>query len=188
MFGKNKTERSFSIMLAEEVLRAELKKFYGGEIKFFQCDIDVTSASVERDSLTISDFERQACPELVNGRLVEITAIIGPFGFLYPVTSDRRRELRRVEAECRVFSVLGSVVVWRPHFLRVLVKDEYARVVEIFHRHYEGGLILNSRFEKDADNPCQDMCNSQIPVNYPKTGLNVELHTGIDPFGSRKTR
>ena len=183
---RNRSERSLSVMLAEELLRAELKKLYGDEVKLFQCDIVATPPSlVKRDDATISELERkwlahEGMASSVSERQVNIAAIIGPFERLYPKNppEDRRRKLRRVEAVCRVFTVTTGSVQWQPHFLKFVVKNEYGQVVDTTERNYEGGCVDDKDSAKNADNPCRDMSDSQAGVNYPS--IYRELHDGVD--------
>ena len=183
MFNKkSRSERSFSVMLAEELLRAELKKLYGDEVKLFQCDIVATPPSlVKRDSVTISEPERESLAHdwmagSVSERQVNVVAIAGPFGRLYPENppEDRRRKLRRVEAACRVYTITTGSVQWQAHFLKFVVKDEYGQVVATEERNYAGGCVDDKESATNDENPCQDMSDSQVAANYPS--IHRELH------------
>lgn len=189
MFNKkSRSERSFSVMLAEELLRAELKKLYGDEVKLFQCDIVATPPSlVKRDSVTISEPERESLAHdwmagSVSERQVNIAAIAGPFERLYPENppEDRRRKLRRVEAVCRVYTITTGSVQWKAHYLKFVVKNEYGQMVATSVTHYEAGRVDGGETRKSevSENPCRDMSDSQTRANYP--GIHRELHDGID--------
>src|SRR3989344_4358160 len=175
MFGskKNRSERSFSVMLAEELLRAELKKLYGDGVKLFQCDIVATPPSVvKRDSVTISERERESLArdwmaDSVSERQVNVVAIAGPFERLYPENppEDRRRKLRRVEAVCRVYTITTGCVLWQAHFLKFVGKDECGRVVATEERNYAGGRVDGRESATNSENPCQEMYDSQVAAN-----------------------
>ena len=189
MFNKkSRSERSFSVMLAEELLRAELKKLYGDEVKLFQCDIVTAPPSlVKRDSATISEPERESLAHdwmagSVSERQVNIAAIAGPFERPYPENppEDRRRKLRRVEAVCRVYTITTGSVQWQAHYLKFVVKNEYGQVVSTEERNYAGGRVNGEESAKSAENLCQDMSDSQTGANYPS--IHRELHDGVDRF------
>jgi len=153
---KWKSNRSFSVMLAEEVLRGELKALYGEGIKIFQCDMrgykgGLVPVQDETDSL-----------------MVCFTAIIGPFERLYPENSesDKRRRLRRVEATVYVYKTEGSVIAWH-------VRNSVIRVID------DSGILVHDqlKFYRHGfgdENPCEDMCTDQTDVNYPM--LYPHLH------------
>jgi len=184
MFGnkKNRSERSFPVMLAEELLRAELKKLYGDEVKLFQCDIVATPPLlVKHDSVTISEPERESLAHdwmagSVSERQTNIAAIAGPFERLYPENppEDRRHKLRRVEAICRVYTITTGSVQWQAHYLKFVVKNEYGQVVSTVERNYAGGRLDGKESAKNAENPCQDMSDSQTGANFPS--IYWELH------------
>lgn len=170
MFGrkKSRSERPFSLMLAEELLRAELKRLYGGSIKFFQCDIVAKNLEIDAGLETSeeTDYRHSYGTAGMKAKLISINAIIGPIG----------RFLKRVEAECRVFTFAQSAANWKPHFLWMVIKSEDG-VVDISTNEfcYQAGRTHGGFFfEKNAENPCLDMCASQTAANYP--GLNKELH------------
>lgn len=175
-------ERSFSIMLAEEILRAELEIFCEKKVQFFRCDITATQvhenleirsniSEVERD-LVVRPSMRGTCFE----RYVRIEAIVGPFErcFSNNPQEDRRRELRRVEATCRLFTTESGARYWKPHFLNYVIKDSYGFEVHDAELLYEDGSVDGLRRERNAMNPCKDMVASQIPANYPM--FHPELH------------
>lgn len=162
----------FSMMLAQELLRAELQKRYGPEIKIFQCSMTATpptqkttllsSYTSEEENL----FRRGGCyVQSIFERSVEITALVGPFERLYPENppEDRRRRLRKVQVECRMFSTSTSVVIWRPHFFSISVwLDNEGRKMDIFTCVYEDGFVIHHHpGTKNADNPCADMVENQ---------------------------
>lgn len=187
MFSKkSRSERSFSVMLAEELLRSELKNLYGDEVKLFQCDIVATPPSlVKRESVTISEPERESLAHdwmagSVSERQVNIAAIAGPFERLYPENppEDRRRKLRRVEAVCRVFTITTGSVQWQAHFLKFVVKNEHGQVVSTEEHNYAGGRVDGKESVKDAENLCRNMSDSQTEANYPR--WHPELHDGVD--------
>ncbi len=161
-------------MLAEELLRAELRRLYGDEVKLFQCDIVATPPSlVKRNNATISTLERVSLvyhwmAGSVSERKVNIAAIVGPFERLYPKNppEDRRRKLRRVEAVCRMYTITTGCVLWEAHYLNFVVKDECGQVLAMEERTYTGGRIDGKVSAKNAENPCQDMSDSQVPANY----------------------
>lgn len=190
MFGKkkNRSERSFSIMLAEELLRAELKKLYGDEIKIFRCDIEATPPAestykVGDDSANISDEEwkvwhlilkhRDAGENMRNpmlARTVNFAAVIGPLCERCVPSNpsgDRRRQLGLVKAVCRLFSIETGCVWWRPHFLKFVVTDGLLNCYNGVEVCYEYGLMDGKERLKDRENPCQDMCDMQTSANYP---------------------
>ncbi|MDP3762808.1 MAG: hypothetical protein Q8Q97_01925 [bacterium] len=161
-------------MLAEELLRAELKKLYGDEVKVFQSNIVADPISLtKRDGVSISApeskfLEHEWMVGKVQERLINIDAIIGPFERLHPKSppEDRRRNLRRVKAICRVFSTETGCIWWCPHFLRFSVFHEGGE--HCYPRYYEKGFVGSVEWQKDAENPCQDMCDSQTGANYPE--------------------
>ena len=183
MFKKrSKSERSFSIMLAEEILRAELKRLYGDKIKFFQCDIVATQTSPAGGSQTnISNLESRMLlvkpRSSIRKRTVKISAIIGPFEWRCPTNPsyDRSCNLRHVEAECRIFCFEESAVYWQPHFLIFTVYDYNGCVKSTLDCYYEDGKVDGEKMAKNNKNPCQDMVDSQVPVHYPS--INPELHS-----------
>lgn len=174
MFGrkKNRSERSFSIMLADELLRAELKRLYGEEVKIFQSDIEATSPASKKSpqDTTISEVEQRWFTDKTIERYVTIKVIVGPFERLYPENppEDYRRRLRRVEAICRLFSVETGVTQWRPHFLFLAVSDDTGKALDTVYQCYEAGCgIEGEACSQTAPNPCQDMCASQTDCHYP---------------------
>jgi hypothetical protein len=183
MFNKkSRSERSFSVMLAEELLRAELKKLYGDEIKFFQCDIvasPVSETVPDHHTMTLAEenclghFQPK---EWIIERHVEIVAIIGPFERLYPENppNDRRRRLRRIEAACRVFSSEPGCIHWQTHFLTFSVKDDSGNTITVIERYYKDGRVRGARVCGKAENPCKIMSDSQTDANYPR--IYPKLH------------
>ena len=174
MFGKKKsrTERSFSVMLAEETLRAELKKLYGDGIKIFQNIFVAGPPVVLKSSIdSITDFERTELEKkwmkgTILVREVEIEALVGPFERIYPDNppEDRRRRLRPIDAICRIYSFeSGSCSHWQVHYLHLEV-FEGGEIAELkgYDFVYENGLIRGERSAKNTDFPCQEMINSQI--------------------------
>jgi hypothetical protein len=165
------SERSFSIMLAEELLRFELRCFYGDEIKIFRCDIEATKPRPVKkgdcENLTeVEDRFLSAAKE----RWIKIGAIIGPFEKTFEPSyeGDRRRNLRRVEAEVRLFSISsGQADWWKPHFLMLGHSNQHGEKTLHSSYFYESGEVAG-RFEKKIkDNPCDEMCQSQTTANFP---------------------
>lgn len=186
MFGKKaKSERPFTSMLAEELMRAELRILYGDGVRLFQCDIEASRASLKGcDSTTLSTPEREALSHeymdgAVSERFVKISAIVGPFERCFPENppEDRRRKLRRVEAECRIYTITTGCTSWQPHYLKFVVKDEFGGVVAIEHRNYVDGRVNGEELPANAINPCQDMSDSQVPATY--RSIHRELHDGV---------
>lgn len=175
---KHRSEDHFSTILAEEIVRSELKKLYGDEIKFFQRVIIATSTKLKYgDSLNecVSMQEHDllmnsAITEVVTERYVTIKALIGPFERLYPNNplEDPRRKLRRLDATCRLFCIKTGSVQWQPHFLRFILVNEDGVITGRHGYVYEDGVIDDGRCQKTHDNPCQDMCDSQTTANYPQ--------------------
>lgn len=176
----HRSERSFSVMLAEELLRAELGQLYGHKIKLFRCDITATFPSkVKCESATISEPEREALAHdwmagSVNERQVNITAIAGPFERLYPENppEDRRHKLRRVEAVCRVYAIKIGYLLWQAHYLNFVVKDESEQVIATENRNYADGRVNGEESVMNANNPCRDMTDSQFTANYIRRELD----------------
>jgi hypothetical protein len=171
---KSRSERAFSVMLVEELLRAELKKLYGDELKFFQCDMVASPRSlVKCNNITISRPEYEFLDHdygagSVVERQVNIRAVVGPFGRLYAGNppEDRRRKLCWVEAVCRIFTITTGSIQWQVHFLRFTVKDENGQLITTEKRNYEDGRIDGRESAKNADNLCRDMTDNQIGVNH----------------------
>lgn len=180
MFGKKKrrAERSFSMMLAEELLRAELRKLFGDEVKFFQCDTEATTAcKLKRGGCPPTRIE-QEFHGADKERFVAIDAVIGPFERVFPDNppEDKRRCARKVKAECRLFSIEGGCTFWRPHYLAFTVIDDRNHSTshgfcyeEEVSPPAEGGfsflqslgILMNLNWEI-VQNPCAGMCDSQI--------------------------
>lgn len=180
MFNR-KSNDSFSTMLAEELLRAELKKLFGDGIRFFHRKLVSTPlrATMGHNDATQGEqleLARSGWQEGMSERHVMITALVGPFERLYPShpPEDRRRRLRRVEATCRVSSTRDGVIAWHPHYLKFVLKDDRGEAVTVQWRVYEDGCIGGVIRTQNAENPCQDMCDSQTGANYPST--HRELH------------
>jgi hypothetical protein len=157
MFQKKqyKSASHFSIMLSEELLRAELKLIYGVDIKIFRLDV------------TASPFNESIfAPGGRLDRTVKLLAIIGPFEKTYEPSfeGDNRRNLRRVEAECVLYSVENGAIWWLPQSLHLLCGDSYGRQDKSFSFTYAAPGLPT--FEV-RENPCADMCASQTPANYP---------------------
>ena len=186
-FGKRKkyrSERGFAVMLAEELLRAELARVRG-KLFFFKFDIFGDSEHVLIvQELEITDLEDRWCPRLerpkdyAKCRLIKMTALVGPFERFYPENppEDHRRKLRHVAAVVRVFTIETGCTFWRPHYLLYSMQDENGLATEGDVRYYESGWDRGNRREKDADNPCIAMVDSQIPANYPS--IYPALHGG----------
>ncbi len=171
------SERPFSITLAEEILRAELRKLYGNEIKFFECSI--TGTKPEQKSKTMS-FKMKSgncgTTEYKWGRhenhierYVNIKAKFGPFERLFPHNpkTDQRREVRTVKAECRLYSVESGCTFWKPHFIHFDIYDYAGEQVDCKEMFYENGLHKDREHTQTAENPCHDMCFSQVSVMCP---------------------
>jgi hypothetical protein len=182
MFGlkrakKQKIASSFSIMLAEELLRAELEAHYkeklGYRIQIFQLIVVASPpATYPRTRLGAfqTEMEKQFFSDKTLERFIDIKAIIGPFEKLYPANpaEDLRCHMRTVEANCRLFSVEESVTKWKPHFLHVEIKDHWRNQVEHIWKFYETGSWGDAEIgtfrhqRKDSENPCAAMCASYI--------------------------
>lgn len=175
MFGKKKSraERSFSMMLVEELLRAELRKLYGDAVKFFHCDTVATAACKPRyKTHTLTKIE-QELHWADKERFVTIDAVIGPFERVFPNNppEDKRCRARKVKAQCRLFSIEGGCTFWRPHFLVFTVTDDNGGHASSGYC-YEDGVIddlpqnmlgFRSNFTWEVvQNPCADMCYSQV--------------------------
>ena len=161
-------------MLAEEILRAELKKVFGDEIKIFRREIVATPpASMRMNDSTITDYEKEWWSMSARERFVMISTIIGPFELTYPNSKpkDNRRNLRRIDAEVRLFSTESGCLWWMPHYLKwyeIVNCGKEKTAGRCF--WYRSGFCNRLRKEKRNENPCQDMVDSQTPANHP--GLN----------------
>ena len=177
MFGKVRSERSFSLCLAEELLRAELRDRFGNHTKFFTCNIVATHAVEKKPGgRTMTDLEvdpsRSGC---IQERTVKISALFGPMERRYPdSTHNMSCQLYRVDASCRLFSIESGCIIWHPHYLRYAVtaneRSEGSRNYRV--RIYENGYVDGARsaiLTPDAkDNPCLDMVTSQPRSNKPQ--------------------
>lgn len=179
---ETRIERTFSIMLVEEILRAELRRWSGNNVQFLHCDITATPVSeVIQIGANISDSERDLVvrPSMRGScfeRTVKIAAIIGTLEPAFPnnPVEEKRKKLRRVEATCRLFTTESGARYWKPHFLTWVVKNEYGQSVESDGCRYVNGSVHGCYQKKNAENPCEDMVASQIPANYPM--FHGELH------------
>jgi len=173
-----KSERTFSIMLAEEILRAKLEKHYGRRINFFQCDI--VSSPIKEVKHTGEEITNKEIEALryhpTRERRVEINAIIGPFERLYPGNppEDKRCRARRAEAILRLFDVGTGSVQWELHYLFLNIFNDGGTIVNCFRCFFQDGIFQHKQQSKNNENHCQAMCDSQIDANYP--GTNPELH------------
>ena len=174
MFGKKSeysysSERPFSIMLAEELFRYDIKKSYGDGIKVFRCDIQGTPVrETKPDSANITDEEKRSSSG--KERLVKIAAIIGPFEKTYEPSfeGDKRRNLRRVEAEIRLYSVENGCIWWKPHYLKMDCGDRWSRKEFSIRCLYTDGTVDGVHEPLNYPNPCAEMCDSQTTANYPE--------------------
>ncbi len=172
---KNKSERSFSIMLAEELLRAELKKALGDHLRIFQCDIKATPITeVHHRNEDISYFEREAVfNRKICERFVTLHAIIGPFEKVCPENHfDNRCSLRRIETNVRLYSSKDSNgdIWWRPHYLIAQMFNHHMIRCGYIISRYASGVVKSMVGNHGEDsNPCQDMCDSQTMLNYSLT-------------------
>jgi len=164
---KYSSERPFSVMLAEELLRAELRKLYGDGIKILQCVISGSPPAHKknRNDSTITALEESNVYafERVWERELQLDGRVGPFGRLYPENplEDRRRVGRNFIASCRLFSVETNVIIWRPHYLLFSLYEEHGQPMTITEkRFYEDGRLLNEPHFKNAENSCQEMCDT----------------------------
>jgi|GEM_PF-2687079 len=172
MFGKVRSERSFSLCLAEELLRAELRLHYGDGVKIFQMNMRATKP-IEQfpQPKTSTDLEIDHPNYKHWERYVTMVGRFGPVGRLYPDNppEDIRGCLYRVEAECRLFSIEGGCVSWRPHFMQYTVTTdrnfEHATVIRV----YEDGRMNGAKLTMLApDNPCLEMIASQQRSSIPQ--------------------
>jgi len=179
MFGKSSLKLSFSMMLAVELLRAEMQKLYGGGIKFFYCDVEAGKVNRtdkgDKRSLTeteIYDLSRDWSHHHLKERIIRITALVGPLGPLFSPTfkEDRRRKLARVEADCRLFSTETGCIWWKPHYIGFSVRVESEGQLRPSAVIYESGRCfgLHHRGTAISTNPCQEMCDSQTGANYAR--------------------
>ncbi len=200
MFGRNHFETHFSVMLAEEILRAELEKHFDGRIHVFQRVIEPgkvknnsacngTATKVEMDHRYGNIWERTVTFELIVGprRAVETPALtpLGPIKVRWEPTP-----LMRIEAECRVFSAkhrTDKSKEWRPHYLTIRVINENGKVEHHLVFWYEEGWVENSVFvqsqAKTAENPCPELISNQLSVVCPRIAPSLhkrrEVVTGI---------
>lgn len=180
MFGSKivRSERSFSLCLAEELLRAELKSRFGDHVTIFSINMKATPPTTKhRTNTTVTDVERTFFQEDSSvERYIKISALFGPMERLFPDNppTDQRRHLYRINAECRLFSLEHGCVMWRPHFLKMTrVSDsEYTRYcTEVF--IYEDGKVDGARLTISPEappivKPCQDMVMSQPLSSRPQ--------------------
>lgn len=174
MARKRPISCSFTIMLALELLREELKELYGVEVRCFQLDTSVQASkrSKNLEDPTISEGERIRKEENTNERVVKIEALIGPFEKVFPnnQSDDHRRRLRRVEVTCRLYAIWRADNVyslepqWTPHFLRGVIKDEEGRPLHWIRCHYDNGRIDGQECPSNIlfSDVESDMCGSQM--------------------------
>ncbi|MBI2475371.1 hypothetical protein HYV69_03030 [Candidatus Uhrbacteria bacterium] len=170
MFGKVRSERSFSLCLAEELLRAELRKHFGDEVKIFQMNMVATKPIKQfPQPVTLTDLEINQSWSKHWERYITMVGRFGPVGRLYPDNppEDLRGRIFLIEAKCRLFSIESGCVMWRPHFMRyTITTDEgfnHAQVVRL----YEDGRVYGGRLTMLVpDNPCHVMVASQGPRGY----------------------
>ena len=160
--GKWQSERAFSLMLAEELLRAELQKLYGNGIKLFRCKMVATMPTNRRIKIgtCASDSELAQCNRPTRERYVEVRALIGPFG---------SSQLLAVSAICRLFNnaPTTTAVRWQPHLFYFVVENEQGHTQDERVLYYEGGYDpLGVLHSANAENPCADMVNSQMAANH----------------------
>ncbi|MCC6290962.1 hypothetical protein IT398_02760 [Candidatus Nomurabacteria bacterium] len=174
--GKSSLKLSFSIMLAQEILRAELQKLYGKEIWFFRCDIAPTKVFLVKKTdctlmarLTTGVGLTRVSTE-TKERYIGITALVGPLGPLYSPTfaEDKRRKLAKVVASCRLFSKETSCIWWLPHYISLYIEEEGASMGVEKLLIYESGSLDGSHYDLNSQNPCADMCDSQTGANYAR--------------------
>ncbi len=181
----HRSERPFSIMLAEELLRFELQRRFGKGIRIFSCNIKATPVAVKTAQGDTASHREDRFDLGGKERSVNIRALVGPFDQLFPENppEDRRRQLRRVEAACRLFSTEGLFTVWWPHFLEMtfiteeVVKGKNPKDSRTFYfikqkrvvvtQFYESGVRDGVLHRKNAQNPCEDMCESQLGTSVP---------------------
>lgn len=179
-FGRSRTEHSFSVMLAVEILRAELQALAieSREIKFFQLKTSATKprqTTLGQKDLTekeVKDLNLCGPSSMSETRFVYIEGIVGPFERCYPNNppEDKRRNLRKVEAFARIFSATGSCRIWEPHYLLFNLTPEGDRdPKEMMECIYENGAVsweIPGQVEKNAIHPCPEMHVSQVAANY----------------------
>ena len=159
------------MMLAEEILRAELRKLYGDETKIFQCDV-IATPIVNTAIGGVRSLTEVGFLDAAKERYISIVAVIGPFEREYPANppEDKRRKIRRLEARTRLFSIEGGATFWRPHFMRLELFSDSAPSVFRWYC-YEDGFVDEHpdffvRMHKSDKNPCEDMVDSQIQPDY----------------------
>jgi hypothetical protein len=179
MFGRDRFESSFSVMLAEEVLRAELQKQFG-KICVFQRVIK--PGKVEGNSACKGDCSKPEMDQRYGAiweRLVTFECIIG--------SPSANAPLMRVEAHCRVYSVGGQKkpTNWQPHYLNFGVFSQTGERLGTGCKYYVEGWVSDGTFTvvhgKNADNPCQAMCDGQFYAVVP--ALAPALHEARVPVG-----
>jgi hypothetical protein len=118
----------------------------------------------------VSSEERRYFTDSTKERYVMFFGVIGPFERSFPDApeSDQRRELRRVEATVRLYSVEGGCTYWKPHFIKIEVRKGFNRIVDMLEIFYVDGRVEGRPQEANAENPCEIMCVSQVPANYPQ--------------------
>ncbi len=172
LFERNyRSESPFTIMLAEEVFRAELRKLYGEKVKIFRRDISAPS---------LANVFRFNDPGDVVKRIVTIKAIVGPFENIFEPSyeGDKRGNTMRVSANCTLQATKGEAggqaTLWRPE--RIYITCNGTRVVKpakhlvIYDRPDLKGRnsMLGDYAATEAENPCADMCASQFSIDYPE--------------------
>lgn len=157
---KFRWERSFSIVLAEEVIREEIKKILPNEnISFIYFDTKSTSVKQITSSNTRTNDEGN---QTTNERFVTVTSLfyaspkkIGNILFCELAV------LYQADAEIRLYQVLTSNGrVWKCHFLDLKVsKNEKT----IFKERliYKDGVIESLYAPKQSINPCSNLENLQ---------------------------
>ncbi len=180
MFKKlHRSDRPFSVSLAEELLRAELAKLYGPGIQLYRSNVTAPPVSRKGFGSRQDRAENELKYYSDMFRIVEIDALIGPFERSFPdaPAQDVRHELRRVTATIRLYGGEGSATMWFPHYLVFTVFRAYDKIGEPHVRIYESGMINDVEMDVNAENPCKVMTASQILATYAGLhGLSRETH------------
>jgi hypothetical protein len=171
MFGKDRQESQFSVMLAEEILRAELETTLGGKVNFYQRLIK--PGKVKRNPScegSCSKPEMDQRHSELWAREVEFECIVG----------TKYQALVRVTAGCRLYSVGNQKkpAHWQPHKLHFEIRDSSGERIGNGCKFYTEGWVGDGYrtwpHAKNADNPCEEMCNTQLCVVVP--GMAPALH------------
>lgn len=151
---KFRSERSFSIVLAEEIVRRETIAFLEEKIEFLYFDTKTTSPS---KSTLLGTYAQNETSES-NERIIEVTTAVADFTDGH--TRNKLR-VRIVTGEVRLFQIKKD---WFCHTLLLTVKEEgKPNQSEMY--IYESGVVNKMYYSGAATNPCLKLCLMQWQLN-----------------------